>query len=159
MARLKASGYRLALLSALLGFHVGCQSVPDPGLQLQIGPDWRIQSGQAIWLPRPEGPELAGELIFASGPGGECYLEFTKTPLTLVTVMRDRDRWSFKSPEGKRTYSGRGKPPSQIAWLYLRQALTGEKLPEALRFEQTPDGNWRLHNTKTGETLKGFLSP
>lgn len=143
----------------LLGFLGGCRTASNSGLQLQIGPDWRIQTGQAIWQARPDGPELAGELLLASGPGGKCFLEFTKTPLTLATVMRDGPRWSAKFADAKRTYSGRGKPPSQIGWLYLSPALAGEKLPKALQFEQTPDGNWRLQNARTGETIKGFLSP
>jgi hypothetical protein len=28
-----------------------------------------------------------------------------------------------------------------------------------LHFESKPDGGWRLENSRTGETLEGFLSP
>jgi hypothetical protein len=28
-----------------------------------------------------------------------------------------------------------------------------------LRFERKPDGGWRLENTRSGETLEGFLAP
>jgi hypothetical protein len=155
----EACGHRLALLSIILTSVIGCRTAPNPGINLQVGPDWRVRSGQAIWLPRPGRPELAGEIMLASGPAGESYLEFTKGPLPLVTAMRDGNGWSVKFPDANRAHAGRGKPPSQIAWLYLRQALMGENLPSALKFEQTADGNWELQNTRTGETMKGFLSP
>jgi hypothetical protein len=146
-------------LAALLSLGTGCRTTSCPTLQSPIGPNWRIQSGQAIWQPGPNKPELAGELMLASGPAAECYLEFAKTPLTLVVAIRDQGRWSVKFAGAERAYSGRGKPPSRIAWLHLPQALMGEKLPSAFEFEQAPDGYWRLRNKKTGEVLKGFLLP
>jgi hypothetical protein len=56
-------------------------------------------------------------------------------------------------------FTGRRQPPARFAWLYLHAALSGEPLPPPLRFERKPDGNWRLENTRSGETLEGFLAP
>ena len=37
--------------------------------------------------------------------------------------------------------------------------LDGKPLPKNFKFEQKPDGGWRLENSGTGETVEGFLSP
>jgi len=124
-----------------------------------VGADWRIRSGQAIWRSSAKAPELAGELLLATAPRGGCYLEFTKAPLTLVVAMREHGRWRMEFHDGEKAISGRGKPPSQLSWFYLQQALAGESLPRHFAFEQTSAGDWRLENRRTGETLKGYLSP
>jgi hypothetical protein len=56
-------------------------------------------------------------------------------------------------------FKGRQPPPARFAWLYLYAALSGQPLPPALHFERKPDGSWRLENTRSGETLDGFLTP
>ena len=50
-------------------------------------------------------------------------------------------------------------PPTRFAWLYLPAALSGQPLPDRFRFEQKADGGWRLENTRSGETVEGFLNP
>lgn len=147
------------LLVVLLGLAPGCRTASDSPWRPQVTPDWRLQSGQAVWRPGAEAPELAGELLVATAPDGACFLEFTKTPLTLVVAMRDRTRWRIEFPNGEKAVGGRGKPPWQLTWLYLQQALAGEHLPRQLAFEQTSTGDWRLENRRTGETVKGYLSP
>ena len=90
---------------------------------------------------------------------GRCAIEFAKTPLSLVSAQTTRTNWLIQFPAGRMDFTGRRQPPARFAWLYLHAALSGESLPPALRFERKPDGGWRLENTRTGETLEGFLGP
>src|ERR1044071_2118887 len=62
----------------------GCLSAcgtarPLPAVNLSE-PGWRVQQGQAIWRTRKNAPEVAGELMVATHPGGRTFLQFTKTP-------------------------------------------------------------------------------
>ena len=153
--------WRIALASVSLAIVMvctGCRSVPQP-LFIASGPGWHVQEGQALWRPRRGFPELAGELVLASGGQGECLIQFAKTPMTLVSAQTTRTNWLIQFPAGARSFSGRRRPPSRFAWLHLQKALMGEKVDAPLRFERKPDGGWRLENTRTGETLEGFLAP
>jgi hypothetical protein len=76
-----------------------------------------------------------------------------------VSCQTTRTNWLIQFPAGRRGFTGRRQPPARFAWLYLHAALSGEPLPPPLRFERKPDGNWRLENTRSGETLEGFLAP
>jgi hypothetical protein len=123
------------------------------------GPGWRVQEGQALWRPRRGFPELGGDLVVATDEHGRCLLQFSKTPLSLVSVQTTPTQWLIQFPPRGLGFSGGRRPPARFAWLYLRAALAGEQLPSALHFETKPDGGWRLENTRSGETLEGFLTP
>ena len=90
---------------------------------------------------------------------GRCAIEFAKTPLSLVSAQTTRTNWLIQFPAGRMGFTGRRQPPARFAWLYLHAALSGEPLPPPLRFARKPDGGWRLENTRTGETVEGFLAP
>jgi hypothetical protein len=146
------------VLLAILMLCDGCQTATR-SLFTATGPGWHIQEGQALWRPGREYPELGGDLVLASDEEGRCLIQFSKTPMTLVSVQTTRTSWLIQFPPRRMGFSGRRQPPVRFAWLYLHTALTGEQLPLPLRFERKPDGDWRLENIRSGESLEGFLAP
>ena len=46
-----------------------------------------------------------------------------------------------------------------VLFIAANAALAGKPLPKPLHFESKPDGGWRLENSRTGETVEGYLSP
>src|SRR2546422_5254946 len=58
-----------------------CRTVPPLAPANLSEPGWTMREGQAVWRPKTEGPEIAGELLVAIHRTGETYLQFTKTPL------------------------------------------------------------------------------
>lgn len=145
--------------AAALALLLGCRTPSESALPAPVGADWHVQQGQAVWCPGRGRPELAGEVLVASASGDRWLAELTKTPMSLVVASRSAGRWTIQFPGAGRRYSGRGDPPTRFLWCYLRPALAGETLPGRLRFEQKPEGRWRLANPATGETLEGFLEP
>ena len=146
-----------ALLAGLVLFS-GCQTATQK-LFTASGPGWRVQQGQALWRPERGLPEFGGDLVFASDQAGRCLIQFDKTPMEMVSAQTTSNRWLIKFPQRQMSFSGHTPVPARFAWLYLPAALTGNPLPSALNFERKPDGGWRLENSRTGETLEGFLSP
>jgi hypothetical protein len=162
MALYEGRLFRPVLWTALLTivmFSPGCRTTAGISLFTTSGPGWRMQEGQALWRPRRGMPELGGDLVMASCGDGRCAIEFAKTPISLVSAQTTRTNWLIQFPAGQMNFAGRRQPPVRFAWLYLHTALAGEPLPKPLRFERKPDGNWRLENTRSGETLEGFLAP
>jgi hypothetical protein len=149
---------RLALLAAPM-LAAGCLTPSHPPLFTSAGPGWRVKEGQALWRPGRQFPELGGELVMASHDDGRCVVEFAKTPLPLVTVQTTSNKWFIEFPARRMSFGGRQPPPTRFAWAYLPAALSGDSLPGALRFQRKSDGGWRLENTRSGETVEGFLSP
>ncbi len=145
-------------LLAVLILSAGCQTSTQ-SLFNASGPGWRVQEGQALWRPRRGLPELAGDLVAATHEDGRCLLQFSKTPLTLVSAEVTSNRWLIQFPPRRMSFAGRGKPSASFLWTELPSALAGKPLPGRLRFETKPDGNWRLENVRSGESLEGFLSP
>jgi hypothetical protein len=123
------------------------------------GPGWHVQQGQALWRPESGLPEIGGDLVLASNPDGRALIQFDKTPLSMVFAQTTTNRWLIRFPQRRIGLSGRGFPPTRFAWFYLPAALEGKRLPPPLLFGHKPDGDWRLENTVTGETLEGYLSP
>lgn len=147
----------LALLSAILTFFCGCATPPE-NLFTMSGPQWHVQQGQALWTPRAGAPQLGGDVILAT-EDGDAFVQFAKTPLTIVTAQVTPKRWLLRFPQGHKAWSGRQPAPTRTIWLYLADALAGRSLPAPLEFQQETNGNWRLENVKTGEILEGYLSP
>ena len=151
-------GSMAMVLLAMLLVCGGCRTPARP-LFTASGPGWHVQQGQALWRAGRGFPELGGDLVVARDEAGRCLIQFSKTPLSLVSVQTTPTQWLIQFPLARRAFSGRRRPPVRFAWLYLRAALAGEPLPEALRFEARSGGAWRLENTRSGETLEGFLPP
>lgn len=148
---------RLVVL-ALLTVTVGCQTATT-SLFTASGPGWRVQEGQALWRPQRGLPEFGGDLTLARHADGRCLIQFDKTPLTILTAQTTPTNWLVRIPQRQMGFKGHMPGPTRFTWLYLPAALAGGPLPTFLRFERKPDGNWRLENLRTGETLEGFLSP
>jgi hypothetical protein len=147
----------LVLLAGLV-FFCGCQTSTQ-NLFTATGSGWHIQQGQALWRPGRGLPEFGGDLVLASDDTGRCLVQFDKTPMEIVFAQTASNRWLIKFPQRQISFSGRGPGSTRFGWLYLPTALAGKPLPEPLHFENKPDGGWRLENSRTGETLEGFLSP
>jgi hypothetical protein len=145
-------------LLATLTLCCGCQTT-GTSLFTASGPGWTVRQGQALWRPRRGFPELGGDLVVASHEDGRCLVQFAKPPVTLVSVETTPTRWLVQFPAGHRSFAGHRRPPARFAWLHLRAGLAGEAVPPPLRFEFKPEGGWRLENTRSGETLEGFLDP
>jgi len=139
-------------------FLCGCQS-PVQDLFRANGPDWQVRQGQAVWRPRRGLPEFGGDLVLASDTAGRHLIQFDKTPMAILSAQTTSNRWLIKFPGRNESFSGFGPGPTRFSWLYLPRALEGQPLPHALHFQRKPDGGWRLENSRTGETLEGFLSP
>ena len=136
----------------------GCQTATK-SLFTVSGDGWHVQQGQALWRPGRQFPELGGELVVASHANGSCAIEFAKSPLPLVLAQTTRTNWLVEFPPRRMSFDGRWPPPTRFAWLYLPAALAGDLLPSSFRFQRKPDGGWRLENTRSGETVEGFLGP
>jgi len=145
-------------LLAVLVLSCGCQTTTQ-SLFTASGPGWHVQQGQALWRPKNGLPEIGGDLVLAGDTNGRALIQFDKTPMSLVFVQTTSDRWLIRFPQQQMGFSGHGSGPARFAWLYLPSALAGKPLPAPFHFERKPDGGWRLENTRTGETLEGFLSP
>lgn len=135
----------------------GCQTPKN--LFTATGPNWRVQQGQALWRPKSGLPEFGGDLVLASDDAGRHLIQFDKTPMAIVSAQTTSNRWLIKFPQRNMSFSGHGPGPTRFGWLYLPAALDGKPLPGNFHFERKPDGGWRLENSRTGETLEGYLSP
>lgn len=117
-------------------------------------PGWRIWRGQALWKPGAERPTLAGDIIVARHQNGDILVNFSKSPLPLVTARTAGGTWRFDIVEGGRFYSGRGSPPKRIVWFFLPALLDGETMPKNWKAEMTEKSVWAVRNQQTGETIR-----
>jgi len=143
---------------AVLMLFCGCRTTTQ-SLFTASGSGWHVQQGQALWRPKQGLPEFGGDLVLASDDAGRALIQFDKTPLSMVFAQITPDHWLIRFPQRPMGFSGHGPGPTRFAWLYLPAALAGKPLPLHLHFERKADGGWRLENTRTGETLEGYLSP
>jgi hypothetical protein len=149
------------LVAFLLGLSLlpACQTIaPLPPINTNDA-GWSVREGQAIWKPKKTAPEIAGELLVATHPDGRSLVQFTKTPIPFVVAQTTTNSWQIHFVPNNKTYSGRGRPPSQLAWLHLARCLAGIAPPKFWHWKQLENGNWRLENHYTGESLEGYLSP
>ena len=162
MQWVKALSFGLVLPLALLSvamLSAGCCTAGKTPLFTASGPGWHVQEGQALWRPRKGYPEIGGDVVMASHADGRCLIQFAKTPMSLVVAQTTGTNWLIQFPPARMSFRGRRQPPTRFAWLYLYAALSGQPLVPPFRFEREPEGGWRLENTRSGETLKGFLAP
>jgi hypothetical protein len=138
-------------------FFCGCATTVPENLVSVSGPEWHVQQGQALWTPRTGAPQFGGDIVVASDDGSS-FVQFSKTPVTIVTAELTPKRWLLRFPQMGKAWDGRRPAPARTIWLYLADALAGKPLPSAFRFKQESNGNWRLEDVKTGEILEGFLS-
>ncbi len=147
-------------VAILLGWlAAGCRT-PGAGAAVNLAePGWRVRQGQAVWRVGKTGPELAGELLLATHADGRVWLEFTKSPLSLVRCRVDGAGWEAVFPARGRRVAGRGAPPRSIGWLVLVDCVGGKAVPAGWSFERREEQGWRLAAEGTGEVVEGFLAP
>jgi hypothetical protein len=101
--------------------------------------------------------EIAGDILLATQPDGTSFVQFSKTPFTLVTARATEQQWEIDFPPQRKHYSAPGKPPTRLIWLYLASAVAGSPLPKNFSWHHDQTG-WRLTNTSNGESLEGFFA-
>ena len=149
------------LVFVLLPLLSGCltNSHPLPATDFSA-PGWITREGQAVWRRSLQAPELAGELLVArSAAGDRTLVQFSKTPLPLLTAQTVADGWQIIFVPQARTFSGTGRPSPRLLWLHLADGLAGVKLPEPLRFSRPTGDGWQIENRRTGEMISGYLNP
>ncbi|HSU56328.1 MAG TPA: hypothetical protein VLT36_19875 [Candidatus Dormibacteraeota bacterium] len=147
---------KVLLIACLVLFAVGCRSMrPLPPANLSA-PGWTVRHGQAVWhLPQGE-REVAGEVLLATQDGRRSFVQFTKNPFPLVNGQTTANGWEVEFPPQNKHYSGGGKPPVRVLWLYLPQALLGHALPKEMSWHSDANG-WRLENKNNGESIEGYF--
>lgn len=152
-----SKGLLLFLLLFVLLCSPACNTVPPlPAIDLS-DPGWRVTQGQAVWKRGRQAPELAADLLVATGAEGRFLVQFTKTPFPMLIAQSTGPTWELRVPLEKRRYSGRGRPPSRLIWLHLPELLAGAHPPKGWTWHQ--DGlQWRADNPRTGESLEGFFN-
>lgn len=136
----------------------GCATTPTfPPLDLSTT-GWTVRHGQAVWKPSPDGAGIAGELMVAMHQDGRSLVQFTKTPLPLVTAAIHSNAWSVTFAAENRTYSGKGSPTDRILWLQFPDGLIGRHTSTNWYFARTRDDGWHFESLATEEALDGFLN-
>ena len=120
-------------------------------------PGWVVHQGQAVWkLPHSQ-RDVAGDVTVALGPDDRSFVQFSKTPFPLVIGQTTAKRWQVEFPPQNKHYIGSGAPPLRAMWLYLPRVLAGKPPPAKWTWSNS-NGNWRLANPKSGESIEGFFS-
>jgi hypothetical protein len=135
----------------------GCRSVPQLAPANLKEPGWTVRTGQAVWrLPQGQ-REIAGEVLVATRDHGQSFVQFSKSPFTLVVAQATPQGWQVEFPPQNKHYAGRGAPPTRLLWLYLPRVLSGQPPPRHWIWHWDASG-WRLENPATGESLEGYFS-
>jgi hypothetical protein len=119
-------------------------------------PGWTTRQGQAVWQTGKNGPQIAGELLFASRPDGSTFMQFTKTPFPFAIAQTTTNAWEIEFPPQNLRFAHPGKPPARIVWFQLAHALTGKPPAKGWTWKNS-DGNFELKNS-SGESLEGYLA-
>ncbi len=142
-------------LGLLLLLFAGCHTVHIPPANLKE-PDWTVHQGQAVWHIPTGKREIAGEILVANRADGRAFVQFTKSPFSIVIAQSTPDSWEIEFPPQNKHYSGKGLPPKRIIWLYLPKVLSGHSPPKNWTWKQDSSG-WRLENHSNGEALEGYF--
>jgi hypothetical protein len=122
-------------------------------------PGWRVRQGQALWKPPGPRPEIAGDLLLATKGNGDFFLQVSKVPFTVATAEGIGGSWEIQFGSHDYHRRGRGKPPKNFVWFELPEVLAGVNPGRRWSFSHEPDGQWRLANSRSGETLAGRFFP
>jgi hypothetical protein len=121
-------------------------------------PGWTVREGQAVWRRQRSEPEIAGEILVATRPDGRALVQFTKNPFPLLTAQSTSKGWQVEAPTENKFYSGHGKPPGRLIFLYLPRLLAGEHPPKGWTYQKTPENSYRLENQTRGESLEVYFN-
>jgi hypothetical protein len=136
----------------------GCRALPPMSPVDLREPAWTIHEGQAVWRAKTGQPEIAVEILLAARPDGREFVQLTKNPFPLAIAQANTNGWEVQLPTENKTYSGRGRPPARLFFLYLPKILAGQPPPKGWTWLPLPDNAWRLENRGTGEKLEGFFN-
>lgn len=117
-----------------------------------------MRDGQAVWRTKKGAPDIAGELLLATRADGRSFVQFSKNPFPLIIAQSTGAGWEVQVPTQNKRYSGKGKPPKRMIFLYLPQVLGGQPPPKGWSWEKHADGVWILENGKSGEAIEGYLN-
>ncbi len=131
----------------------GCVTPPLAPANLSA-PGWTVQEGQAVWKATASRPEIAGDLIVATNTDGDCFVQFTKTPLTLAVAQIAAGHWQLEFGNDQYSWRGSGAPPDRFVWFQLPRAFSGAPLQADWHFQSSANG-WQFDNSHTGEKLEG----
>ncbi len=156
-ARRETLRYSLPVV-LLMSSCTGCHTLsPLPSVNLKE-PGWTVLEGQAVWRTTRKAPELAGEVLLATQSGARAFVQFSKAPFPMLVAQTTTNAWQVELPARNKRYSGRGKPPARLIWLYLPALLSGEAPPKGWSWSRQQN-RWKLENRSTGEALEGYFSP
>jgi hypothetical protein len=85
-------------------------------------------------------------------------VQFSKNPFPLVVAQSTSKTWQVETPTENKFYSGRGKPPARLIFLYIPRLLAGEPAPKGWTYERLPDNAYRLVNNQNGESLEVYFT-
>ncbi|HEX4342360.1 MAG TPA: hypothetical protein VH255_03160 [Verrucomicrobiae bacterium] len=146
------------LFIALFGL-CSCKSIaPLPPVNLSE-PGWKTQQGQVVWTPKRNAPEIVGDVMVATQPDGRAFIQFTKTPLPIITAQKTQNKWSLEVPLENKRYAYPGKPPERILWFQLAKHSAGGSLTKPWKWTDTDGDGWRIENISTGESVEGSFNP
>lgn len=141
----------------LLVLATGCQTVaPLPAVDFNQ-PGWTVRQGQAVWKRGRNMPEIAGDIIVATGPDGRSFVQFSKNPFPLMIAQSTANSWQVETPTDNKRYSGRGNPPKRLIFLYVPRVLEGKPLPPHWTWQKLENNGWRLQNPANGESLEVYF--
>jgi hypothetical protein len=146
----------LILIVALCGGCTSAVRLPQVDLS-QAG--WHTQQGQAVWKPPGPRPEIAGDLLLATNQNGDFFVQFSKVPFTVATAEGIGRNWQIQFGAHDYHRHGHGAPPDRFVWFELPPAELGLNKGRHWKFSREPDGQWRLENARSGETLTGRFFP
>ncbi len=129
---------------------------PLPAANLQE-PGWTVREGQAVWKRKASEPEIAGEIIVGTRTDGRAFVQFSKNPFPLLTAQSTSKGWQVQSHTDNKFYSGHGKPPTRLIFLYVPKMLAGEPAPKGWTYEKLGDG-YKLENHRSGESLEVYFT-
>jgi hypothetical protein len=115
-----------------------------------------VRQGQAIWKLPAGRPDVAGELLLATSTDGKGYVQFSKSPFTLVVGQVTAQGWQVEFPPQDKRYAGPGAPPKRLLWLQLPGLVQGKNPPAGWHWSES-DGNFRLENPASGEAIEGYF--
>lgn len=146
-----------ALGLVLLVAQSACLTAPPLAKVNLSEPGWTVRNGQAIWKPKKDAPEIAGELLLATRADGSAFAQFTKTPFPFAVAQMSPKGWQIEFPPQNRHFAAPGKPPARIVWFQLIDAELGKPLAKGWVWKNS-DANWQLKNAASGESLEGYFT-
>lgn len=147
-----ANSFRCLFLMAAASLILGCRA-PAPFGQVDLSvPSWKGRTGQALWRPGREKPEIVGDLIVAKNDDGRAYAQFSKA-LPIATARLSPGGWEADFPPQDKHYSAPGRPPKRIVWLQLLRVLNGQTA-SANWITQEKSDEFVLEDPTTGERLE-----